>query len=362
MKALVVGGTGPTGHLIVHGLRHRGYVTTILHTGRHELPEIPADVVHIHANPFDAEVFTEAIADQRYDLCVAMYGRVRSIVQVMANACGRFISISGIPVYRGSMNADAWAPSGLPVPTSETAPRVVDESDDTKAARISLTEDAVLATRSDATIFRYPYVYGPYQVVPREWCIVRRLLDQRPFIVLPDGGQTLYHAGYAANLANAVLLAVDQPENSVGQVFNCGDDEVLTLRQIVEVACSALGRGVEMVSMPVELAVPARPLLMQPWSTHRVFDTAKIRRLLGYSDVVPAREAFAQTVQWLAEHRPVAGGGEERAVHDPFDYSAEDRLVAGWRQAIASLPDVEWAREPGFSSSYTGPGARRRKQ
>ena len=41
MRALVVGGTGPTGHFIVNGLRDRGYSVAILHTGRHELDEIP---------------------------------------------------------------------------------------------------------------------------------------------------------------------------------------------------------------------------------------------------------------------------------------------------------------------------------
>ena len=38
-----------------------------------------------------------------------------------------------------------------------------------------------------AAHFRYPYVYGPHQVVPREWSIVRRVLDGRRRIVLADG-------------------------------------------------------------------------------------------------------------------------------------------------------------------------------
>ena len=52
MRALVIGGTGPTGHFIVNGLRERGYRVAILHRGRHELPEIPDDVEHIHTDPF----------------------------------------------------------------------------------------------------------------------------------------------------------------------------------------------------------------------------------------------------------------------------------------------------------------------
>ena len=33
MKALVIGGNGPTGHLIVNGLIRRGYQVVMLHTG-----------------------------------------------------------------------------------------------------------------------------------------------------------------------------------------------------------------------------------------------------------------------------------------------------------------------------------------
>ena len=54
-------------------------------------------------------------------------------------------------------------------------------------------------------------MYGPHQLVPLEWCIVRRILDGRPSIVLPDGGLTLLLVGYAENLAHAVLLAVGAP-------------------------------------------------------------------------------------------------------------------------------------------------------
>ena len=39
MTALVLGGTGPTGHFVVNGLRQRGHRVAILHSGRHEIDE-----------------------------------------------------------------------------------------------------------------------------------------------------------------------------------------------------------------------------------------------------------------------------------------------------------------------------------
>ena len=61
VEALVIGGTGPTGHYIVNGLLQRGFEVAILHTGRHEVDEIPPEVEHIHTNPFDDAAFADAV-------------------------------------------------------------------------------------------------------------------------------------------------------------------------------------------------------------------------------------------------------------------------------------------------------------
>ena len=360
MNALVIGGTGPTGHFIVNGLRARGYDVTLFHSGRHERAEIPPEVEHLHGDPFAPGALLAALGARSFDVCIASYGRLRRLAEAMVGRCGRFLSIGGVPAYRGFMNPELFTPSGLPVPVREDAPKVEHESEDAKGYRIVCTEAAVFAAQPAATHFRYPYLYGPYQLVPREWCIVRRVLDGRALIVLPEDGLTLHHHGYAENLAHAVLLGVDHPEVAAGQIYHCADEEVLTLRQVVEIVAGALGHRLEIVSMPWWLAVPARPLLAQPLPTHRVFDLGKIQRELGYRDVVPAREALVRTAHWLAAHPPAPGGQEEMVLQDPFDYDTEDRLVAAWKAALATLPELKWPRPPGFTLSYSGPGGRAR--
>ena len=193
-----------------------------------------------------------------------------------------------------------------------------------------------MGAHRDSTIFRYPYVYGPYQLVPREWCVVRRLLDGRGRIVLPDGGLALTTHGYAENLAHAVLLAVDQPDASAGQIYNCGDDRQFTLAQIVEVIARAIDRQVEIVNVPLRLAWPARPMLLGG-SHHTVLDLTKIRTELGYRDVVPVEEALARTARWYVEHRPEPGGEIEERLGDPFDYAAEDALIDRYEAIVAEL-------------------------
>lgn len=362
MKALVIGGTGPTGPFMVNGLRERGYQVAILHTGNHERPEIPADVEHIHTDPYDVTKVEAALEGRNFDACIVTYGRLRAIAKLLAGRVGHFVSIGGTPAYRGFMNPGLWEPAGFPVPTAEDAPLVAEPREDEKGYRIVRTEEAVFEHHPKASHFRYPYVYGPYQSMPRDWCIVKRIRDGRPHIVLPEDGLTLFHQGYVENIAHAVLLAFDKPEVAGGEIYHVADEEVLSLRQVTEIMAKALGRTIEIVGMPWHLATPARPLVGQPSTTHRVYDLHKLKRDLGYRDVVPAREAYAITAKWLDANPIEEGGMADMVLQDPFDYDAEDRLVEAWRKTLAAMPDIAFETEPGFTMAYSGPGGRPRTQ
>ena len=355
MRILVIGGTGPTGIPLVQGLLDRGHAVTILHRGTHERDETPAAVAHLHCDPFDEESLRAGLAGHTFDVTYAMYGRLRMIADAITNHTGRLISVGGVPAYRGWMNAWLHEPNGLPVPIGEDAPTVAVPEEDEKGYRIVRTEQAVFAAHPDATHFRYPYVYGPYQLIPREWIIVRRILDRRSRIVVADDGLTLHHYGYTENIAHALMLALDQPEASAGKIFNVADEEVLSVRQVIEIVASALDHTFEVVSMPYDLAVPARPLLAQPLPTHRVLDLTRLRSDLGYHDLVAPREALARTARWLVAN-PLHGTTEEMTLTDPFDYAAEDRLVEAWLAARQAMAPVVFDPEPGYGMAYSGPG------
>lgn len=354
--ALLVGGTGPTGPAIAHGLASRGFTVTIAHRGEHELPEV-AKFEHLHGDVFSESDFLRMTAGRTFDVTVATYGRLRCIAKVMQGRTGHFISVGGVPVYRGFFDASRFVPAGLPIPTREDAP-LATEADDGKSYRVSRSEEILFELHPLATHFRYPFVYGPRQLAPREWCVVRRILDGRSTIVLPDGGLTLVPFGYVDNLAHALLLAIDQPAAAKGEIFNCGDDEKLTIAQVVQLVARELDHELEIISMPAELAVPARPLMMGHMSTHRVVDTSKLRDRLGYRDLVPARSAVAKTARWLVENPPRRGGYEEFALQDPFDYVAEDALISWWRNVLSHAPVLPYEELPGYGKAYAGPGTR----
>jgi nucleoside-diphosphate-sugar epimerase len=362
VNVLVVGGTGPTGIPLVRSLVASGHHVTLLNRGLHPSPETPAAVRQRRADPYDDASLAAALEGTTWDVVVAMYGRLRRVAELTKGRCGQFVSVGGVPAYRGWTDAWQYDPPGLPVPVREDAELVGDPTVDDKGYRIVRTETAVFEHHPDAVHFRYPYVYGPYQLAPREWLIVRRILDGRRRIVVADDGLTLHHHCFTENCAAAVQRAIDHPERAAGTIFNLGDEEVLTVRQVIELCATALGTTLEIVSMPYDLALPARPLLAQPLPTHRVLDLTRVHEQLGHRDVVAARAAVPITARWLAEHPPRRGGQEEMVLTDPFDYAAEDALVDAWQSARASVVVPEFALRPGFGLAYSGPESRPRTQ
>jgi nucleoside-diphosphate-sugar epimerase len=190
-------------------------------------------------------------------------------------------------------------------------------------------------------MFRFPVVYGPRQPLPIEWCIVRRVLDGRRAIVLPDGGLTLSTTGYVENLAQAILLAVDRPDAQPASRTTAAMSARCTLRQRVESIARIMGHALEIIGVPAEVALPAWPMLTHEASDHRLMDLAKLRGELGYRDVVPPHEGLRRTVDWLVANRPDAF--VEQLLGDPFDYGAEDRLIAAAREGLERMRAVRYA-------------------
>ncbi len=340
MKALVVGGTGPTGPYIVNGLLERGYEVAIFHRGTHEIPEIPPEVEHIHGDPHFLETIETSLKGRTFDLTIVTYGRVRFLAEALVGKVGRFVSVGGVASYRGYMHADRLSPEGMPIPVREDDPLVSSEEEHRFSYLIAQTEQAVLDHHPEAAHFRYPYVYGPRQLVPREWAIMRRVLDTRPHIIVPDAGLNLSTHGFVANLAHSVLLAADKPRESAGQIYNCGDDTQLTLSQVIELVAAKMGHKFDIISMPYELALPARAYTMGPSTHHRLMDTSKIKHQLDYQDINPVEEALGLTVDWLLENRPEPGGDLEQGLLDPFNYEGEDRLLDAWQQSMAKVAEI----------------------
>ena len=344
MKALVIGGTGPTGPFLINGLIAQGYDVSMMHRGTHDSDKIPETVPRIIGDPHFRETLAEALGDRRFDLIIATYGRIRYVAEIAGEHCDRLITIGGAPGYRGMLQPETLFPKGLQVPLPEDAQMVPNIDEFRFGYLVRISEEAVMeghaVGRYSGTHFRYPVVYGPRQVTPNVWGLIQRFTDERPYIVLPEGGLTLTTHGYSKNVAHAVLLAAQQPETAAGQIYNCGDERQLTLAQWIEVIGNAMDRAIEVVSVPDRYAYPARSLMMfYGPADHQVFDLYKVKAELGYRDLVDPIEALQRTVQWYQDNPPNLPA--QFAADLVENYRVEDDIVTIYREASARWASID---------------------
>jgi nucleoside-diphosphate-sugar epimerase len=344
MKALVIGGTGPSGPYTVNGLIERGYDVTILHGGQHEV-EFVQPVEHIHTDPHFAETLAPALEGRTFDVVLATYGRMRIIAELLKGRTSRFIGVGGASVYapRGDPR---WGPLGQPMQVPEDSPRCDDPAGPKFNHLMWVTEETVMRAHREghynATYFRYPLLYGPHSPANPEWSIVRRILDGRKRLVIAANG-TLTRRGHARNVAHALLLAVDQPAASSGQIYNVRDEQQFTERQYVDFIACHLRHECDVVEVPPALATRVykggNAVLR---SSVIEYDIGKIRAQLGYADAVAPAAALAAAVDWLVANRPQPGGEIERQLGDPFAYAAEDELIAACGTGYAAAEAVRF--------------------
>jgi len=342
MKALVIGGTGPTGPHVLGGLLDRGFDVSVLHRGVHEPPDLPP-VRHIHADPHFVETLVEATSEDTFDVVVATYGRMKAVAEAFDGRCGHLITVGGVPVYRGFLEPHHNRPYGMRVLAREDGP-LADSAEPVSrfAGQIVAAERAVLergqAGAYRASTVRYPQIYGPRNIIPWEWAVIRRVLDGRDRMILPDNGLWIVSRCAARNAAEVLLKIVDSPEAAEGQAYNCADDDQFTTRQWAESVATLLGAEMEFVGIPSQLAPSAlAELLGETAAPHVLVDGSKAKTQLGYRQVVTAETALEETVRWLVDN-PVTP--EAYPLYPArFDYAMEDRLIDAYERASA------WVRE-----------------
>ncbi|HSC76678.1 MAG TPA: NAD-dependent epimerase/dehydratase family protein [Pseudomonadales bacterium] len=342
MNILVIGGAGVTGTVIVKQLLTHGHDVAILHRGLHAA-SLPDNVTRIQADPYAKDGLTAALTGKQFDVVIATYGRLRYVAQQLIGVTPRLISVGGAaPVYKGwgeMMAANPWETTQpTPLFLSEDHALASAETADPFSMAVRKTEQDVLgfhqAGHFNVTHFRYPLVYGPNNICPAEWGLIRRAREKRTPLILPAGGLTLVSRGFADNIAHAIVLAVENPTASAGQIYNICDEHVIYNQEWVTRLGEIMNHRFDTIDMPFS-ALPSGFRATPPqllYRHHCVLDINKIKQQLGYRDVVSVEEALERTVKYYMDN-PLADGNEaEQNLGDPFDYVYEDAFIAAWKK------------------------------
>ena len=203
---------------------------------------------------------------------------------------------------------------------------------------------------------------GRTSSLPREWLIVRRILDGRRRIVVADDGLTLHHHGYTENLAHALAAR--------GRSSRRGGRHGVQRRR----RGSALGAPGRRDRRAPRSGTPSRSCRCRTTSRSRRARCwrSRCRRIVCSTSRAPHRPRLPRprprratrsraTAHWLAEHPLEPGGHRGACAHRPVRLRRRrppDRRL-GVRARLA-CPTVPFARQPGYGMAYSGPGGRPR--
>jgi UDP-glucose 4-epimerase len=126
-------------------------------------------------------------------------------------------------------------------------------------------------------------------VVPR---FVRAALCEQPLNVYGDGTQSRCFAD-VADVTRAVVQLADQP-TAVGQVFNIGSTQEITIRGLAERVIKLTGSRSEIVHVPYEEAYAPGFEDMQ----RRVPSIAKLAALIGYASQYTLDDTLRRVIEY----------------------------------------------------------------
>ena len=148
------------------------------------------------------------------------------------------------------------------------------------------------------TILRLFNVYGPKNHL--SWwggpvvTFIESLLDGEPMEIHGDGQQTRTFT-YVDDTVDGIVRALERPE-SRGEVINLGGVETLTILELAQRCQEMLGAA----GAPLRANFITYESLPGKYQDvrHRVPDTSKAERLLGFRTTVDFAEGLARTVEW----------------------------------------------------------------
>ncbi|WP_066514488.1 NAD-dependent epimerase/dehydratase family protein [Curtobacterium ammoniigenes] len=188
-------------------------------------------------------------------------------------------------------------------------------------------EELLLDSDLPTTVLRPSKVYGVGIGRPREWFVVRRVLDGRERIALADGGRGQDHTTAAAGIASLARIVADQPGR---RILNVADRSAPTARDIVRSIAAHLDHRFE--EFLLDETAPAF-LGLTPWSAPHPFilDTAAAEAL-GWNPP-QYEQAVRPELDWLVETaRSTPASRDVPWASDPFwdrlfDYGPEDAAL-----------------------------------
>lgn len=336
MNVLVIGGTRFMGPDVVSGLVEKGHNVTVLHRGQ-TIAKSPAGVNQITGDRDNIEKYKSAIMKCNPDVVIDMIllneQQADELLNVISGIARKLVVVSSGDVYhrydllRGVETGPAeHHPLKEDAPLREKLYPYRDMASGPEDYFYSydkiLVERKIMASPDvDATVVRLPFVYGPRDYQHRLFEYIKRMDDNRPAIMLEESQAACRMTrGFRTNCAEAIIT-VSCDNRSVGRIYNVGEEVAHTEEEWVSKIAEVTGWKGKVVIIP-KPEMPEHLKSDLNWDYHINVDTSRIRKELGYKDLIPLDEALSQTIAWERENSP------SNMDKSQFDYQAEDKVLS----------------------------------
>ena len=343
MKILLIGGSGFIGPPTITALQKGGHKLTVFHRGK---TPAPAGVEEILGDRRFLQDHQPEFRQQRFDVVVDFVlssGRqAQQLMDTFRGIAGRVVALSSMDVYRAWGVFYKMEPGGL----QELPLR---EESELRTSRITYPPEALKRTQSiygwideeydkipveqavlsdhklPGTILRLPMIYGPGDPAHRFHPVLKRMDDGRKHIIFADDVAAIRTPrGYVEDVGAAVALAATSP-HAAGRVYNVCEAESFGELDWARKIAAATNWSGEFVVLPHDGA-PKHLLWPGNTAQHVVASSERIRKELGYRELLPREEAIRRTIEWERVNPPA----------DPitqFDYAAEDEALNQFKKS-----------------------------
>ncbi len=323
---LVTGGGGFIGSHLVEALLARGndvVVLDSLSTG--QLPNLEVARTHPNFRFVQGSVFDELLVDELVHECDAIVHLaaavgVRLIMEeplrsLNTNIRGAEIVIEAALHYRRKIlvasTSEIYGKNSA-VPLQETSDCILGSPTVPRwAYSTAKAVDEILAfayhqeRNLPAVVVRFFNTVGPRQspaygmVIPR---LVEQALAGQPLTIYGDGSQTRCFC-HVSDVISAVLAVLEHPD-AVGEIFNIGSDEEVTILELSQRILEHTASSSEIQLIPFDKAFQSAFEDIP----RRVPDTSKVRALTGWHPTLTLDDILQETIaQTRAAVREDAG-------------------------------------------------------
>ena len=323
MKCLIIGDARLLGSMVAEELL--AYNCEVALLDENPLPErLTAEVQHIFGHADRLASKKSDIAAFKPDATIHIEARnelhAHSLLETMEGIESHLVVASSVNVYQA--NARVYrtekvelqdAPIGEDSPLRSEPLIAKDPQNDRLRA-----ETAIAKGNRPHTILRFPPTYGPGDPLRRFYPLISRMVDKRPFIVVPESqANWRWTHGYTADIAYGIALAAMSGARQ-NRIFNMGELKPPTiLERISHLATVFEWEG--KLAVLADEALPSYMVANGDFEQDLEFDTSKIRSELSFKEKGDYYDSLYDTVEW---YRSNPRGDYKQA----FNYSEEDKL------------------------------------